>query len=50
MSFGDFEDLNRRTFVDKILRDKEFNIVKYPKYDGNQRGLAAMVYEFFDNW
>ena len=50
MSFGDFKDLNRRTFVDKILRDKAFNIAKYPKYDGNQRVLAAMVYEFFDNW
>ena len=50
MSFGDFKDLNRRTFVHKILRDKAFNIAKYPKYDGNQRVLAAMVYEFFDNW
>ena len=25
-----------------------FNIAKNPKYDGYQRGLASMVYKFFD--
>ena len=30
------------------MRDKAFNIVKNPKYDGYQRGLASMVYKFFD--
>ena len=39
---------NRRTFADKPLRDKWFNIAKDPKYDGYQRILASMVYEFFD--
>ena len=29
-------------------RDKAFNIAKNPKYDGYQRGLASMVYKFFD--
>ena len=48
MAYGDFEDLKRRTTSDKILRDKVFNIAKYPKYDGYQRGLASMVYKFFD--
>ena len=33
---------------DKVLRDKAFNIAKNPKYDGYQRGLASMVYQFFD--
>ena len=33
---------------DKILRDKAFNIAKNPKYDRFQRGLAFMVYKFFD--
>ena len=28
--------------------DKAFNIAKDPKYDGYQRGLASMVYKFFD--
>ena len=48
VAYGDFEDLARRTFSDKVLRDKAFNIAKNPKYDGYQRGLASMVYKFFD--
>ena len=32
----------------KNLRNKAFNIAKDPKYDGYQRGLASMVYKFFD--
>ena len=47
MAYGDFKDLKRRTASDKILRDKAFNIAKNPKYDGYQRGLASMVYNFF---
>ena len=48
MTYGDFKDLARRTDSDKFLRDKAFNIAKHPKYDGFQRGLASMVYKFFD--
>ena len=48
MAYGDFKDLARRTASDKVLRDKAFNIAKNPKYDGYQRGLAYMVYKFFD--
>ena len=48
MAYGDFKDLKRRTASDKVLRDKAFNIAKNPKYDGYQRGLASMVYKFFD--
>ena len=48
MAYGDFKDLNRRTFVDRVLRDKAFNIAKDPKYVGYQRGLASMVCKFFD--
>ena len=48
IAYGDFKDLNRRTFADKVLRDKAFNIAKDPKYDGHQRGLASIVYKFFD--
>ena len=46
--YGDFKDSNRRTATDKVLRDKAFNIVKNPKYDGYQRGHTSMVYKFFD--
>ena len=48
MAYGDFKDLARRAASDKILHNKGFNITKDPKYDGNQRGLASMVYESFD--
>ena len=48
MAYGDFKGIKRRTASDKILRDKAFNIAKNPKYDGRQKGLASMVYKFFD--
>ena len=48
MAYGDFKDIKRKTAADNILRDKAFNIAKNPKYDGYQRGLASMVYKFFD--
>ena len=44
----DSKDLTRRTGSDEILRDKAFNIAKNLKYDGYQRGLALLIYEFFD--
>ena len=48
MAYGDFKDLARRTASNKFLRDKAFNITKNPKYNGYQRGLASIVYKFFD--
>ena len=48
MAYGDFKDLARGTASDKLLRDKAFNVAKNPKYAGYQRGLASMVYTFFD--
>ena len=39
----------KRTIADKILKNKAFDIAKDPKYDGYQRGLASMVYKFFDS-
>ena len=40
--------IRKRTQSDKILRDEAFRIASVPKYDGYQRGLALMVYTFFD--
>ena len=48
MAHWDFKGLNRRTASDKLLRDKAFNVVKNPKYDKYQGGLASMVYQFFN--
>ena len=48
MAYCKTEDLEKRTQSDKVLRDKAFKIAKNPKYDGYHRGLASMVYKFFD--
>ena len=48
MIYGDSKDSKRRTFSDKVLKDKAFDIAKNPKYDGYQRGLASVVYKLFD--
>ena len=49
-AYSDSKDLTKKNLsvADKILRNKAFNIAKDPKYDGYQRGLASMVYKFFD--
>ena len=46
MAYGESKDLVKRTQSDKVLKDKAFKIVSNPKYDGYQRGLALMVYQF----
>ena len=48
MAYEDFKDIKRRTTFDKILKDKAFNVAKNPKHHRYQRGLASMVYKFFD--
>ena len=46
---SDSKGLTKRTVADKILKNKAFDIAKDSKYDGYQRGLASMVYKFFDS-
>ena len=48
MANGDFKDLQKITAAHKVLRDKAFKIASDQKYDEYQRGLASMVYKFFD--
>ena len=48
MAYGDFKDLAKRTAADKVLRDRAFKIASNQSYDGYQRGLASIVYKFFD--
>ena len=48
MAYGDFKDLNKRTFADKVLPGKAFNIANDLRYDGYRCGLASVVYKFFD--
>ena len=46
-AYADHKDLINRTEADKVLRDKAYDIASNPEYDGYQRGLASMVYNFF---
>ena len=46
--YSDSKDLAKRTVSDKILKNRAFEIAINPKYDGYQRGLAIMMYKFFD--
>ena len=48
-AYSDSKDLTKRTVADKILKNKAFDIAKDPKYDGYQRGLASIIYKFFDS-
>ena len=48
MAYGKYEDLTKRTQSDNVLRNKAFKIASDPEYDGYQRGLAPMVFKFFD--
>ena len=48
MAYGKSKYLAKRTQSDKLLKNKSFKIESDPKYDGYQRGLASMIYKFFD--
>ena len=47
-AYADDKDLINRTKSDKVLRDKAYDIASNPEYDGYQRGLASMGYNYFD--
>ena len=47
-AYADHKDLINRTEADKVLRDKAYDMASNPEYNGYQRGLANMVYKFFD--
>ena len=48
MAYGKSKDLVKRTQSDKVLKDNIFKIANDRNYDGYERGLASMVYRFFD--
>ena len=48
MAYENFKNLIRKTTSEKVLRDKTFNVVNHPKYNGYIRGLSSMVYRSFD--
>ena len=48
MVYNKFRDLEERTQSDIALKNKAFKIASNPKHNGYERGLASMVYKFFN--
>ena len=48
MAYGKLKSLAKRTQSDNVLGDKAFKTANDPKYHCYERGLASMVYKFFD--
>ena len=47
-AYAKYKDVENRLISDQKLRNSAYDIASNPKYDGYQRGLANMVYKFFD--
>ena len=47
IAYVKYNDLTKRTQLNKVLRDKAFKITSNPEYDGYQKGLSSMVFNFF---
>ena len=48
-AYAKYKDVENRLISDQKLRNSEYDIASNLKYDGYQRGLARMVYKFFDS-
>ena len=46
--YRELKDLLRRTASFNVLRDKVYNIAKNPKFNGYQRGIGSIVFNYFD--
>ena len=47
--YAKYKNVENRLISDQKLRNSAYNIASNPKYDGYQRGLASIVYKFFDS-
>ena len=48
-AYSDSKDLSKRPISDKIFKNKAYEIARNPGYDGYQRALPGMLYNFFNN-
>ena len=48
-AYAKYKDVENRLISDQIVRNSAYDIASNPKNDGYQRGLAGMVYKFFDS-
>ena len=47
-AYSDRKYLAKGTILDKILKDRAYEVARNWKYDEYQRALASMVHKFFD--
>ena len=47
-AYSESKNLAKRTILDKILKDRGYEIARSCGYDGYQRALASMIFKFFD--
>ena len=48
MTYGKYNDLNKRAESNKVLKDKPFKTGSNPKHNAYLKGLASMICKFFD--
>ena len=47
-AYAKYKDIENRLIADDKLKNNAYDIASNPEYDGYQRGLASMVYKFFN--
>ena len=48
-AYPKYKDVENRLIADDKLKNSAYDIASNPEYDGYQRGLASMVYKFFNS-
>ena len=48
-AYGKYKDVENRLIADDKSKNSVYDIAINPEYDGYQRGLASMVYKFFNS-
>ena len=48
-AYTKYKDVKNRLISDQKLKNSAYDIASNPEYDGYQRGLASMIYKFFDS-
>ena len=48
MAYEKYKDSTKRTESDKVSSNKVFKIASDPICNGYERGLASLIYKFFD--
>ena len=48
-AYAKYKNIKNRLIADNKLKNSEYDIASNPECDGYQRGLASMVYKFFNS-